>query len=55
METGPWYSSTSTGSSRSTTHAAGDVLLRTVAMLLRDRIRSIDLAARIGGDEFAVL
>ena len=36
-------------------HAAGDALLQAVAALLRDQARTIDLAARIGGDEFALL
>ena len=36
-------------------HAAGDALLRDLATLLRDRVRAGDLAARIGGDELAVL
>jgi len=36
-------------------HAAGDALLRLVATLLRDQARGIDVAARIGGDEFALL
>jgi diguanylate cyclase (GGDEF)-like protein len=36
-------------------HAAGDALLRALADVLRRRVRSTDLAARIGGDEFAVL
>ncbi|WOD40173.1 GGDEF domain-containing protein [Nodosilinea sp. E11] len=36
-------------------HRAGDQLLQAVAEVLRQQIRSIDLAARIGGDEFAVL
>ena len=36
-------------------HAMGDVVLRGIGDLLRERIRSADLVARIGGDEFAVL
>jgi diguanylate cyclase (GGDEF)-like protein len=36
-------------------HAAGDATLRALADLLRGRVRSSDLAARIGGDELAVL
>ncbi|MGC4087023.1 MAG: diguanylate cyclase [Polyangiaceae bacterium] len=36
-------------------HAAGDLVLRAVAELLKSVTRSTDLAARIGGDEFAVL
>lgn len=36
-------------------HAAGDALLRQVAQTIRDSCRGIDLAARIGGDEFAVI
>jgi diguanylate cyclase (GGDEF)-like protein/PAS domain S-box-containing protein len=36
-------------------HAAGDNALKKVAMLLQDSIRDNDVAARIGGDEFAVL
>jgi diguanylate cyclase (GGDEF)-like protein len=36
-------------------HAAGDKVLVTVARILRSQIRRTDLAARIGGDEFAVL
>jgi diguanylate cyclase (GGDEF)-like protein len=36
-------------------HAVGDEVLRTVGASLRSAIRSTDLAARIGGDEFALL
>lgn len=36
-------------------HAAGDELLRTVAELVRQRVRAQDLICRIGGDEFALL
>jgi diguanylate cyclase (GGDEF)-like protein len=36
-------------------HPAGDEALRAVAQLLRLTVRRIDFAARIGGDEFAVI
>ncbi len=36
-------------------HAAGDLALQYVAKVLRQSIRSTDVAARYGGDEFAVL
>ena len=36
-------------------HAAGDATLAAVARALRARLRSTDLLARVGGDEFAIL
>ena len=36
-------------------HGSGDELLRSLAALLRKRMRQTDVIARLGGDEFAVL
>lgn len=36
-------------------HAAGDLILKGVANILRSHVRAGDTAARIGGDEFALL
>ncbi len=36
-------------------HHAGDQLIRRVAGVMRERVRTTDIAARLSGDEFAVL
>lgn len=36
-------------------HAAGDAVLRLVAKTLQNEIRKMDIAARMGGDEFVLL
>ncbi len=36
-------------------HAVGDLMLQTVANVLRDTVRDTDIVARYGGEEFAVL
>ena len=36
-------------------HKAGDELIRSIARLLRGRLRTTDVLARLGGDEFAML
>jgi diguanylate cyclase (GGDEF)-like protein/PAS domain S-box-containing protein len=36
-------------------HAAGDLVLQTVAKILRSELRSGDLPVRVGGDEFVIL
>jgi two-component system cell cycle response regulator len=36
-------------------HLAGDAVLRHMAQALRERLRTVDRAARYGGDEFAVI
>lgn len=36
-------------------HAHGDMVLRTIAMTLREALRANEFVGRIGGDEFAVL
>jgi diguanylate cyclase (GGDEF)-like protein len=36
-------------------HHAGDVLIRRVAGIMRERVRATDIVARLSGDEFAVL
>lgn len=36
-------------------HAAGDEVLRTVASVLQETVRPMDLVARVGGEEFAII
>src|SRR5215510_9100631 len=36
-------------------HHAGDNLIRHVAAIMRERVRTTDIVARLSGDEFAVL
>jgi diguanylate cyclase (GGDEF)-like protein/PAS domain S-box-containing protein len=36
-------------------HMAGDVLLKSVATLLKQHVRTADMVARLGGDEFAII
>jgi putative two-component system response regulator len=36
-------------------HSAGDVVLKTVAELLRKCVRSTDIACRVGGEEFLII
>jgi len=36
-------------------HEKGDIVLRTVASRVRSQIRNVDIVARVGGEEFAVL
>ena len=36
-------------------HLVGDVALRTVSTVLREQLRSYDVAGRFGGEEFAIL
>ncbi|MEX0606361.1 MAG: diguanylate cyclase [Marinobacter sp.] len=36
-------------------HAGGDLVLRTIGRVLRSSVREVDTAARVGGDEFALI
>jgi diguanylate cyclase (GGDEF)-like protein/PAS domain S-box-containing protein len=36
-------------------HAIGDAMLRHFATLMRDELRKIDIAGRVGGEEFAII
>ena len=36
-------------------HPFGDIVIKRVADILKSAVRSVDLAARIGGEEFALL
>lgn len=36
-------------------HAAGDLVLKTVAKIMRSQLREYDIAGRYGGEEFGIL
>lgn len=36
-------------------HAAGDEVLKSVALMLKESVRTADVVARLGGDEFAIV
>jgi diguanylate cyclase (GGDEF)-like protein len=36
-------------------HSTGDAVLRQFANIMRETVRTIDIAARLGGEEFAIL
>jgi diguanylate cyclase (GGDEF)-like protein len=50
-----WKSTTRAARNDQLGHQTGDELLIKVAQVLSTRLRNIDMAARIGGDEFIIL